>query len=164
MTINVKTQPNSFVGLMAVEKVISQNYVEIICFFKLLFFFLQSVMSFTPGHDITMNDVVNELREYDSATSPEFYDWFRVIRPLRSSGGLFWHSGSSGSENVFSESGTLLMTNAHVQPGRKSSTGSSVRVVHHGENRPLGRPLPSPDANIVKSDQGPGIVYETVTR
>jgi hypothetical protein len=121
-------------------------------------------MSFTPGHDITMNDVVNELREYDSATSPEFYDWFRVIRPLRSSGGLFWHSGSSGSENVFSESGTLLMTNAHVQPGRKSSTGSSVRVVHHGENRPLGRPLPSPDANIVKSDQGPGIVYETVTR
>ena len=163
MTVNVKTQPNSFVGLMAVEKVISQNYVYNLLF-QTFILFLQSVMSFTPGHDITMNDVVNELREYDSATSPEFYDWFRVIRPLRSSGGLFWHSGSSGSENVFSESGTLLMTNAHVQPGRKSSTGSSVRVVHHGENRPLGRPLPSPDANIVKSDQGPGIVYETVTR
>ena len=163
MTVNVKTQPNSFVGLMAVEKVILQNYVYNLLF-QTIILFLQSVMSFTPGHDITMNDVVNELREYDSATSPEFYDWFRVIRPLRSSGGLFWHSGSSGSENVFSESGTLLMTNAHVQPGRKSSTGSSVRVVHHGENRPLGRPLPSPDANIVKSDQGPGIVYETVTR
>ena len=56
------------------------------------------------------------------------------------------------------------MTNAHVQPGRKPPSAGSVRVVHHGENRPLGRPLPSPDDNVLTPDQGPGVVYETVTR
>ena len=139
VTVNVKTQPNSFVGLMAVEK---------------------SVSAFTPGHDITMSDVVNELRGYDSAKDPEFYPWFRVIRPLR--GQLFWHTGSSGSQKVFAESGTIIMTNAHVQPGRRDSNG--VTVQHHGENRPLGRPLPNPDDNILTPDQGPGLVYETATR
>ena len=38
VTVNVKTQPNSFVGLMAVEK---------------------TVLAYTPGHDITMSDVVS---------------------------------------------------------------------------------------------------------
>ena len=139
VTVNVKTQPNSFVGLMAVEK---------------------SVTAFTPGHDITMSDVIRELRTYDSARDPDFYPWFRVIRPLR--GYLYWHSGSSGAQNVFVDSGTVLMTNAHVQPGRRPSKGA--KVVHHGENRPLGRPLPSPDDNILNPDQGPGVIYETVTR
>ena len=38
VTVNIKTQPNSFVGLMAVEK---------------------TVLAYTPGHDITMSDVVS---------------------------------------------------------------------------------------------------------
>jgi len=138
--VNVKTQPNSFVGLMAVEN---------------------SVLAYTPGHDITMSDVVNELRSYDSAVDPEFYQWFRVIRPLK--GSLFWHTGSSASENVFTDSGTVLLTNAHVQPGRRRSAGK-VTVAHHGENRPLGRPLPNPDDNVSTPDQGPGLVYEASTR
>lgn len=138
VTVNVKTQPNSFVGLMAVEK---------------------SVLAFTPGHDITMSDVINELRGYDSAVNPDFFPWFRVVRPLK--GYLYWHTGSSGAQNVFSQSGTILMTNAHVQPGRRST---NAKVVHHGENRPLGRPLPSPDDRVVNPDQGPGVIYETVTR
>ena len=140
VTVNVKTQPNSFIGLMAVEK---------------------TVLAYTPGHDITMSDVVSELRSYDSAVDPDFYSWFRVIQPLK--GSLFWHTGSSGSENVFRNSGTVLLTNAHVQPGRRK-TSVKVRVAHHGENRPLGRPLPSPDDNVLTPDQGPGLVYESSTR
>ena len=54
VTINVKSRPNSFVGLIAVEK---------------------NVLAYTPGHDITMSDVVSELRSYDSAIDPEFYPW-----------------------------------------------------------------------------------------
>ena len=60
-------------------------------------------------------------------------------------------------------SGTVLLTNAHVQPGRRQSS-VKVRVAHHGENRPLGRPLPSPDDNVLTPDQGPGLVYESSTR
>ena len=140
VTVNVKTQPNSFVGIMAVEK---------------------SVTAFTPGHDITMSEIVDELRSYDSATDPDFYSWFRVIRPIR--GSLYWHTGSSGSQNVFRDSGTVLLTNAQVQPGRRSSS-QNVRVVHQGDDRPLGRPLPNPDDNIITPDQGPGLIYETATR
>ena len=90
-----------------------------------------------------------------------FYFRFRVVRPLK--GSLYWHTGSSGSENVFRNSGTVLLTNAHVQPGRRQSAGK-VRVAHHGENRPLGRPLPNPDDNVLNPDQGPGLVYESSTR
>ncbi len=95
VTINVKARPNSFVGLMAVEK---------------------SVLAFTQGHDITMSDVIEELESYNSGKDPEFFAWFRLIRPLRDR--LSWHTGSSGTESVFTQSGTILMTNAHVQPGR----------------------------------------------
>ena len=113
VTVNVKTQPNSFVGLMAVEK---------------------SVLAFTPGHDITMSDVIEELRSYDAAKAdPDFFPWLRVIRPLK--GFLYWHTGSSGTQNTFTQTGTVLMTNAHVQPGRKISSNSNVRVLHNGENR-----------------------------
>lgn len=140
VTVNVKTQPNSFVGLMAVEK---------------------SVSAFTPSHDITMSDVVSELRGYDSAIDPDFYPWFRIIRP--DVGALFWHTGSSGSESAFRDSGTILLTNGRLQPGRRKSN-NKVQVVHHGDNRPLGRPLPSPDDQVLTPDQGPGVVYESVTR
>ena len=49
-------QPNSFVGVMAVDK---------------------SVRSLKADHDILQADVVHELRSYDSAPDPSFYPWFR---------------------------------------------------------------------------------------
>ena len=56
VTINVKAKPNSFVGVMAVDK---------------------SVRSLKADHDILQADVVHELRSYDSAPDPSFYPWFR---------------------------------------------------------------------------------------
>ncbi len=141
VTVNVKSQPNSFVGIMAIEK---------------------SVLPYSSSHDITMSDVVNELRSYDSATDPEFYPSFRVVKPL--AGSLFWHTGSSGAEASFSDSGTVIMTNAKVQAGRRKPAGN-VQVIHHGDSRPLGRPLPAPDADTINPDKGPGlVVVETATR
>lgn len=58
VTINVKTKPNSFVGVMAVDK---------------------SVRSLKADHDILQADVVHELRSYDSAPDPSFYPWFRDV-------------------------------------------------------------------------------------
>ena len=143
VTVNVKTQPNSFVGIMAIEK---------------------SVLPFASNHDITMSDVVDELRTYDSASYPDFYPWFRVIRPIAGIGSLFWHTGSSGAEAAFRDSGTVLMTNSKVQAGRTKPSGN-VQVSHHGDNRPLGRPLPAPDAETIHPDRGPGlVVVETATR
>ena len=57
VTVNVKSKPNTFVGLMAVDA---------------------RVNSLNLGHDFTMEDVVDEIRSYDSARDPSFIPWFKV--------------------------------------------------------------------------------------
>ena len=53
---------------------------------------------------------------------------------------------------------------AHLlQRGRAAADGSVV-IQHSGENRPIGRPLPNPDAETLNPDKGPGVTYETITR
>ncbi len=71
----MKTEPNSFVGIMAVDR---------------------SVRSLKQGHDIIKADVINELRSYDSADDPSFFPWFRVIDPKE--GSLYWYTGASASK------------------------------------------------------------------
>ncbi len=141
VTINVKSKPNSFVGVMAVDK---------------------SVRSLKSGHDVIKSDVVHELRSYDSAPDPSFFPWFRVIEPKE--GSLYWYTGSSGSKQTFEDSGAVILTNGRLQRGRSSSSVGNVIVQHHGENRPIGRPLPNPDVDTLNPDKGPGVEYETVTR
>ncbi len=139
LTLNLKAKPNSFVGILAVDR---------------------SVRSLNSGHDINKEDVINELRSYDTAAEPSFYPWFRVIQPKE--GTLYWYTGASAAREVFRESGTVVMSNGQLQRGRPSK--EEVLVEHHGDNRPLGRPLPSPDAETLNPDQGPGVEYESATR
>ena len=56
------------------------------------------------------------------------------------------------------------MSNGQLQRGRPSAASTGAQVEHHGENRPLGRPLPSPDADTLNPDRGPGVEYEAATR
>jgi hypothetical protein len=58
VTVNVKSKPNSFVGLMAVDA---------------------RVNSLNLGHDINMEEVIDEIRSYDTARDPSFIPWFKVI-------------------------------------------------------------------------------------
>lgn len=140
ITLNVKSEPNSFVGILAVDK---------------------SVKSLKTGHDLIESDVIDELRSYDSAVEPSFFSWIRHVKPQE--GSLYWYTGASASRQVFEESGTVILSNGKLQNGRPSN--SNTRVEHRGENRPLGRPLPSPNAdNILNPDQGPGVEYESATR
>ncbi len=104
----------------------------------------------------------SELRGYDSAADPSFYPWFRVIDKADKS--LYWYTGSSAAGEVFRESGTVVMSNGQLQRGRPSAASTGAQVEHHGENRPLGRPLPSPDADTLNPDRGPGVEYEAATR
>ena len=57
VTINVKTKPNSFVGLMAVDT---------------------RVNSLNLGHDLDLEGVVDEIRSYDAVRDPSFIPWFKV--------------------------------------------------------------------------------------
>ena len=59
VTVNVKSKPNTFVGLMAVDA---------------------RVNSLKLGHDFTMEEVVDEIRGYDSARDPSFIPWFKVSK------------------------------------------------------------------------------------
>jgi CD109 antigen len=139
ITINIKTKPSSFVGIMAVDR---------------------SVRSLKAGHDIIESDVLDELRGYDSAKLPSFFPWFKVIEPKE--GSLYWYTGASASRQVFQESGAVILSNGQLKRGRSSN--ANVQVQHHGENRPFGRPLPRPDVDTLNPDQGPGVEYESATR
>eukprot|EP00094_Tigriopus_californicus_P007480 TCALIF_07202-PA protein Name:"Similar to CUBN Cubilin (Canis familiaris)" AED:0.20 eAED:0.21 QI:0/0.76/0.57/0.97/0.85/0.88/35/0/3998 len=139
VTVNVKSKPNSFVGIMAVDK---------------------SVRALKAGHDIIHSDVISELRSYDSGKVPAFFPWFQVISPKE--GSLYWYTGSRGSQNVFKQSGTVILTNGVLQRGSKPNVGGFDD--RRSENRQSGRPLPPPDVDTLQADQGPALEYETVTR
>ena len=87
--------------------------------------------------------------------------YHRVIRPKE--GSLYWYTGSSGSRPTFENSGAIILTNGRLQRGRPAADGNVV-IQHSGENRPIGRPLPNPDAETLNPDKGPGVEYETITR
>ena len=38
----------------------------------------KSVRSLKSGHDVVRDDVIRELRSYDSAIEPSFFPWFKV--------------------------------------------------------------------------------------
>ena len=146
VTVNVKSKPNSFVGILAVDKRVHR---------------LNKLHS-QENNDITMGTVVDELRTYDSAQDPDFYPWFSVIKPKESA--LSWHTGSSASQQVFEKSGTIVLTNAVLQNSGRGRAKANVQIEYHGDSRPFGRPIPKPDQETLNPDKGPGVVVETQTR
>ena len=147
ITINVKSKPDSFIGFLGVDKRVSalnQKYSE-------------------NGNDITFETVVKELRTYDSGRDPNFYPWFSVIKPKEDA--LSWHTGSAASQQVFEDSGTVILTNGDLpSSGRRNRDGPVVQIEYRGENRPFGRPIPKPGVDTVNPDKGPALEYEVKTR
>ena len=147
ITINVKSKPDSFVGILGVDmrvNALNQKYSD-------------------NRNDITLDTVVKELRTYDSGRDPNFYPWFSVIKPKEDA--LSWHTGSSASKQTFEDSGTVILTNGDLpSSGRRNNDNAVVQVEYHGENRPFGRPIPKPGVDTINPDKGPALEYEVKTR
>lgn len=86
--IEVKTQMNSYIGLLAVD---------------------QNIAKLRGGYDITENDVSKELKRYDGAVESPYY---AIMKDSESH--FFWKPGSSNAQDVFEDSGAVLLTNAYV--------------------------------------------------
>jgi len=87
--ITVKAEPNSYVGVLGVD---------------------QSVLLLRTGNDITREDVLNEVKTYDGAPRPDFTTWLPEI-----GGRSFWWPSAATAGEIFSNSGTVIMTNGYVQ-------------------------------------------------
>nr|BAR45613.1 thioester-containing protein 2 [Scolopendra japonica] len=101
MEVSVKTNPNAFVGLSAVD---------------------QSVLLLRKGNDLTTGELLSDLRKYEIGSQYQFYYGQRTPlayclppRPL-------WAATTS---EMFETSGLLLFTNGLLIPQRQSSYGYS---------------------------------------
>ena len=139
LDIEMRSKPNSFVGLLAIDR---------------------SVRSLKSGHDIEKEDLLNEIREYDVGQETAFYPWVQTIKNTQ--GNLYWYTGAAGSKQVYTHSGVFLLTNGFLTNGGYEE--EVVRNENTGENRPIGRPIQAPGASTVKPDQGPGVIYQSPTR
>uniref|UniRef100_T1IYG2 TEP1-F n=1 Tax=Strigamia maritima TaxID=126957 RepID=T1IYG2_STRMM len=86
-TINfqVTTQPNSFVGLLAVD---------------------QSVLLLKSGNDVTQEEIIHQLELFDTGKQPKSH-----LDLIYSS---IWFPGSATASEVFKDAGVMVMSNALV--------------------------------------------------
>lgn len=82
----------SYVGLMAVD----QNSAKL-----------------RSGYDITEGDVSKELKRYDGAVESPYY---AIMKDSESH--FFWKPGSSNAQDLFEDSGAVLITNSYVSKTR----------------------------------------------
>ncbi|XP_045036417.1 CD109 antigen isoform X3 [Daphnia magna] len=87
--IVVKAKPNSYVGILGVD---------------------QSVLLLKTGNDISRQDVLDEVKSYDSTRRPDFASWLPEV-----GGRSFWWPSSATAGEVFSNSGTVVLTNGYIQ-------------------------------------------------
>ncbi|KAL1124405.1 hypothetical protein AAG570_001034, partial [Ranatra chinensis] len=88
--LKIETKPNSYIGLLGID---------------------QSVLLLKSGNDIVRDDVLSELRSYDSSESGMFYPFMKGVREGRS---LFWWPGSLTASEVYEKSGAVILTNGFV--------------------------------------------------
>ena len=67
LDIEMRSKPNSFVGLLAIDR---------------------SVRSLKSGHDIEKEDLLAEIKEYDVGQETSFYPWVQTIKNTQ--GNLYW--------------------------------------------------------------------------
>lgn len=87
--LTVETKPNSYVGILGVD---------------------QSVLLLKSGNDITEDAVLEELGSYDSSSQAPYMPslTFRSKRPY------YWWPGSATAQQVFDNSGAVILTNGLV--------------------------------------------------
>ena len=73
----MRSKPNSFVGLLAIDK---------------------SVRALKSGHDVEEADLLKEIRSYDVGQETSFYPWVQTIK--NTEGSLYWYTGATGSKQV----------------------------------------------------------------
>lgn len=79
--ITVRTQPNSYVGLLAID---------------------QNAAHLRSGYDLTQNVVSEELKRYDVSNMSPYYT---IMKDSKSH--FFWKPGSSNSYDIFYVSNTM---------------------------------------------------------
>ena len=137
MDIELRAKPNSFIGVLGIDR---------------------SVRSLKGGHDIIKEDLLGEIRSYDTGKDASFYPWVQSLKNRQS---LYWYTGSASSKAAFEQSGVFILTSGYlVQPPKEEGE----RNENTGENRPIGRPILPPDASQVQTDQGPSVPFEIATR
>lgn len=65
------------------------------------------------GFDVLENDVSKELKRYDTAVESPYY---AIMKDSESH--FFWKPGSSNAQDLFEDSGAILLTNAYVSSTR----------------------------------------------
>jgi len=106
--VTVKAEPNSYVGVLAVD---------------------QSVLLLRSGNDITRQDVLNEVETYDSAPRPDYTTWFSEI-----GGRSFWWPSAATASEIFSNSGTVILTNGFVQESQSFVSWRSLDSVAYSSD------------------------------
>ena len=135
--IELRAKPNSFVGVLAIDR---------------------SVRSLKGGHDIVKEDLLGEIRSYDSGQEASFYPW---VQSLRQRDNLYWYTGSASSKAAYEQSGVFILTSGYLV---QNTEVEGERNENTGENRPIGRPILPPSASQVQTDQGPSVPFEVATR
>ncbi|KZS15892.1 C3 and PZP alpha-2-macroglobulin domain-containing protein 8 [Daphnia magna] len=111
--IVVKAKPNSYVGILGVD---------------------QSVLLLKTGNDISRQDVLDEVKSYDSTRRPDFASWLPEV-----GGRSFWWPSSATAGEVFSNSGTVVLTNGYIQesmPFGDHAFTSGFAQKCHGDGSP----------------------------
>ncbi|XP_044727005.1 CD109 antigen-like isoform X2 [Chrysoperla carnea] len=85
--ITIRTKPNSYVGLLGID---------------------QSVLALRKGNDLSLEEVEQELRSYDSGHASPYRNNEGEPMPL------IWRPGTETAYNAFQDSGAIVLTNSEV--------------------------------------------------
>lgn len=104
----IRSQPNSYIGIMAVDK---------------------NVADMRPGNDLSQKYVSEELNEYDEG---EISPYAAVTIDGKSK--FFWKVGSSNTQDMFRKSGAILLTNSFVTNKRPTLDDIYLRPISYGSS------------------------------
>ncbi|XP_066596179.1 CD109 antigen-like isoform X2 [Prorops nasuta] len=126
VSLLVSSKPNSYIGLLGVD---------------------QRSLLLKSGNDISLSQVMKELRSYDNVEESPYSDL--------DFGRSFWRPGSGTADDVFKKSGVTILTNGYVhenfplrQPGNLSGR---IEGASHG-------------ASTLRPDIGPPVTHRLATR
>ncbi|CAL4124700.1 unnamed protein product, partial [Meganyctiphanes norvegica] len=143
VSITLTTQPNSYVGVLAVD---------------------QRSLLLGGTNDITENQLLEELEHYDSGRRNIEGPWHALNR--RRKRALFnWH-GTTTAGDVFKNAGVVIMTNGLIYDFNPYPDLGTDHPAYRpaAVNGPFGRSFAPWDASTLRPDLGPGLAYNVPTR
>ena len=108
MDIELRAKPNSFIGVLGIDR---------------------SVRSLKGGHDIIKEDLLGEIRSYDTGRDASFYPWVQSLKNRQS---LYWYTGSASSKAAFEQSGVFILTSGYlIQPPKEEGERNEPATALH---------------------------------